>query len=50
MLPGLRNPLVPAVLNTNQSRYEMMWDTKEFNDPKYFSGGKQPLVYSFGDG
>jgi len=26
-----------------------MWDTKQFNDPKYYKDGKQPLVYSFGD-
>ncbi len=31
------------------NRYEMQWDTKAFNDPKYFEGGKQPFVYSFGD-
>jgi len=30
--------------------YEMYWDTRSFNDPKYFEGGKQPFVYSFGDG
>jgi len=33
-----------------QLMYEMQWDTKAFNDPKYFTGGKQPFVYSFGDG
>ncbi|KAK0722610.1 hypothetical protein B0T26DRAFT_739810 [Lasiosphaeria miniovina] len=33
-----------------QVMYEIMWDTKPFNDPKYFQGGKQPFVYSFGDG
>ncbi|KAK4183254.1 hypothetical protein QBC35DRAFT_456470 [Podospora australis] len=32
-----------------QLMYEMLWDTREFNDPKYFEGGKQPFVYSFGD-
>jgi hypothetical protein len=29
--------------------YEIMWDTTPFNNPKYFQGGKQPFVYSFGD-
>lgn len=29
--------------------YEINWDTRGFNDPKYFEGGKQPFVYSFGD-
>ncbi|KAH8896038.1 hypothetical protein GQ53DRAFT_641040 [Thozetella sp. PMI_491] len=33
-----------------QVMYEIMWDTRPFNDPKYFQGGKQPFVYSFGDG
>ncbi len=32
-----------------QLMYEMLWDTAAFNDPKYFEGGKQPFVYSFGD-
>ncbi|KAK3381260.1 hypothetical protein B0H63DRAFT_434647 [Podospora didyma] len=32
-----------------QLMYEMLWDTSAFNDPKYFEGGKQPFVYSFGD-
>lgn len=30
-------------------RYEIMWDTRPFNDAKYFQNGKQPFVYSFGD-
>ncbi|KAK3321671.1 hypothetical protein B0H66DRAFT_618703 [Apodospora peruviana] len=33
-----------------QLMYEMQWNTTQFNDPKYFGGGKQPFVYSFGDG
>jgi hypothetical protein len=33
-----------------QLMYEMQWDTRPFNDAKYFAGGKQPFVYSFGDG
>jgi len=33
-----------------QVMFEMQWDTRTFNDPKYFAGGKQPFVYSFGDG
>lgn len=32
-----------------QVMYEIMLDTTPFNDPKYFEGGKQPFVYSFGD-
>lgn len=29
---------------------ELQWDTKQFNNPKYFSANKQPFVYSFGGG
>ena len=29
--------------------YEINWDTRPFNDAKYFQGGKQPFVYSNGD-
>jgi len=29
--------------------YEIMWDTRGFNDKKYFQNGKQPFVYSFSD-
>lgn len=32
-----------------QVMYEIMFDTKQFNDAKYWANGKQPLVYSFGD-
>ncbi|KAK8054746.1 hypothetical protein PG994_009813 [Apiospora phragmitis] len=32
-----------------QVMYEIMFDTTEFNDAKYWKDGKQPLVYSFGD-
>jgi len=32
-----------------QLMYEMQWDTRPFNDSKYFQDGKQPFVYSFGD-
>jgi hypothetical protein len=32
-----------------QVMYEIMFDTSQFADPKYFEDGKQPLVYSFGD-
>jgi len=32
-----------------QLMYEIQWDTSGFNDAKYFQGGKQPFVYSFGD-
>jgi hypothetical protein len=33
-----------------QVMYEIMWDTRPFNDAKYFQNGNQPFVYSFGDG
>lgn len=33
-----------------QLMYEVNWDTRGFNDPEYFLEGKQPFVYSFGDG
>jgi len=33
-----------------QVMYEIMYNTSQFNDKKYFAGGKQPFVYSFGDG
>ena len=33
-----------------QLMYEMNWDTVGFNNPRYFEGGRQPFVYSFGDG
>ena len=32
-----------------QVMYEIMFDTRQFSDPKYWQDGKQPLVYSFGD-
>ncbi|KAK0734507.1 hypothetical protein B0T26DRAFT_737163 [Lasiosphaeria miniovina] len=32
-----------------QLMYEINWDTAAFNDPRYFEGGRQPFVYSFGD-
>lgn len=33
-----------------QVMYEVEYDTSgPFADPKYYTGGKQPLVYSFGD-
>ncbi|KAM7189662.1 protein of unknown function (DUF1996) domain containing protein [Rhypophila sp. PSN 637] len=32
-----------------QVMYEVMYDTSQFADPKYYQNGKQPLVYSFGD-
>ena len=32
-----------------QVMYEVMYDTKQFNNPEYFKNGKQPFVYSFGD-
>jgi hypothetical protein len=42
--PSTHPVRVPGVM------YEVMWDTRPFNDAKYFTGGKQPFVYSFGDG
>jgi hypothetical protein len=32
-----------------QVMYEIMYDTSAFANPDYYKGGKQPLVYSFGD-
>ncbi|KAK0728734.1 hypothetical protein B0T26DRAFT_638474 [Lasiosphaeria miniovina] len=32
-----------------QVMYEVTWNTTQFNDPRYFQGGRQPFVYSFGD-
>ncbi|KAH8679097.1 hypothetical protein BGZ60DRAFT_468395 [Tricladium varicosporioides] len=32
-----------------QVMYEIMFDTRPFNNPDYFKNGKQPWVYSFGD-
>jgi hypothetical protein len=29
--------------------YEVMWDTREFNDPSIWPEDGQPLVYSMGD-
>jgi hypothetical protein len=33
-----------------QVMYEIMFDTTQFNKAEYWKNGKQPLVYSFGDG
>lgn len=50
-----RNPMSGAAcpqshpVRVPQVMYEIMLDTRPFNDPKYFEGGKQPFVYSFGD-
>jgi len=48
---GLANSQCPSThpIRVPQVMYEVMWDTRPFNDPKYFAGGKQPFVYSFGD-
>jgi hypothetical protein len=32
-----------------QLMYEVMWDTREFNDPSIWPDSGQPLVYSMGD-
>lgn len=42
--PSTHPVRVPGVM------YEIYWNTSQFNDPKYFSAGSQPFVYSFGDG
>ncbi|KAH8885280.1 hypothetical protein GQ53DRAFT_878643 [Thozetella sp. PMI_491] len=31
-----------------QLMYEMLWDTRQFNDPKYFGNGKQPFMTGYG--
>ena len=48
---GLAGAVCPSShpVRVPQVMYEVMWDTRPFNDPKYFEGGKQPFVYSFGD-
>jgi len=48
----LANAKCPAThpIRVPQLMYEMQWDTKPFNKPEYFKNGKQPFVYSFGDG
>ena len=33
-----------------QLMYEVAWDTSQFLNPEYYGEGKQPFVYSFGDG
>ena len=47
-LPGDRCPSTHPV-RIPQVMYEIMFDTTQFNDAKYWQNGKQPLVYSFGD-
>lgn len=32
-----------------QVMFEIMWDTRQFNNPKYFKEGRQPFMYSYGD-
>jgi hypothetical protein len=30
--------------------YEIMWDTARYKNNAWYGAGKQPFVYSFGDG
>ena len=48
---GLANSQCPSThpVRVPQVMYEIMWDTRPFNNAKYFQGGKQPFVYSFSD-
>ena len=47
----LANDACPSThpIRIPQLMYEIQWNTKQFNDAKYFEGGKQPFVYSYGD-
>jgi hypothetical protein len=36
-------------IRTPQVMYEVMWNTSQFLDKKYYGTNKQPFVYSFGD-
>jgi hypothetical protein len=52
MVGGLAGDKCPSThpVRVPQVMYEVMYDTSgPFSDPKYFTDGKQPLVYSFGD-
>jgi hypothetical protein len=49
---GLADDKCPSThpVRVPQVMYEVYWDTTQFNKPEYFQNGKQPFVYSFGDG
>ena len=49
---ALAGPNCPSShpIRVPQVMYEIMLDTKPFNKAEYFANGKQPFVYSFGDG
>jgi hypothetical protein len=49
---GLGTPNCPSThpVAIPQVMYEIMWDTGRYKNDKWYGNGKQPFVYSFGDG
>jgi len=49
---GLGTPNCPSThpVAIPQVMYEVMWDTGKYKNDKWYGTGKQPFVYSFGDG
>jgi hypothetical protein len=49
---GLGTPNCPSThpVAIPQVMYEIMWDTGRYKNDKWYGSGKQPFVYSFGDG
>jgi hypothetical protein len=49
---GLGSPNCPSThpVAIPQVMYEIMWDTGRYKNDKWYGNGKQPFVYSFGDG
>jgi hypothetical protein len=49
---GLGTPNCPSThpVAIPQVMYEVMWDTGKYKNNAWYGNGKQPFVYSFGDG
>ncbi|KAF2732419.1 hypothetical protein EJ04DRAFT_578377 [Polyplosphaeria fusca] len=49
---GLGTPKCPSThpVSIPQVMYEVMWDTGRYKNTAWYGNGKQPFVYSFGDG
>ncbi|KAI0172124.1 hypothetical protein GGR52DRAFT_549097 [Hypoxylon sp. FL1284] len=49
---GLGTPNCPSThpVSIPQVMYEVMWDTGAYSNRSWYGNGKQPFVYSFGDG
>ena len=49
---GLGTPNCPSThpVAIPQVMYEIMWDTARYKNNAWYGAGKQPFVYSFGDG